>query len=413
MSLFGSIQLATNSLRAAQIGLQVAGQNIANANTPGYIREQVGLQPAPGQQYGNITIGLGVQVTGVTQIIDQHLEQRLRSANSDLASSTTQESAYKDIEGIIGELGKNDLSSGLNDFFSSINDILNQPESPSVRNLAVLRGQTLADRIQALSDKTVSLRSDINDQVQSAADEINKLLDRIATLNVRIASTENGDTSNSDAVGLRDQRLQALSDLANLTDVRVEEQPDHSVNVLVGGDLLVSGSTHKTVHINTQTDRGQSISTIDITETDSPLLSSSGKVYGLQTARDNILGGYLDQLNQFASTLITEFNKAFSNGQGLKGYSQLTSEHDVTNADAALDAAGLPSTPVNGSFQILVRNKSSGSTTTSNIQVQLHGLDTDTSLNNLAAQLNSVNGITATVAAGKLSITSDSAELFP
>ena len=50
MSLSGSLQIASNSLRATQIGLQVVGQNISNANTPGYIREEVNYAPAPTQQ---------------------------------------------------------------------------------------------------------------------------------------------------------------------------------------------------------------------------------------------------------------------------------------------------------------------------------------------------------------------------
>ena len=57
MSLFSSMQLANNSLRAAQIGLQVVGQNIANANTPGYIREEVNFKPAPSQRVGGLVLG--------------------------------------------------------------------------------------------------------------------------------------------------------------------------------------------------------------------------------------------------------------------------------------------------------------------------------------------------------------------
>ncbi len=59
MSLFGSIQLANNALQANQIGLQVTGQNIANANTPGYSREEVILTPAPTQRQGSLLLGLG------------------------------------------------------------------------------------------------------------------------------------------------------------------------------------------------------------------------------------------------------------------------------------------------------------------------------------------------------------------
>jgi flagellar hook-associated protein 1 FlgK len=62
MSLSSSIHLAGNALRAAEIGLQVVGQNIANAATPGYLREEVLLEPAPTQKLGELPLGLGVQV---------------------------------------------------------------------------------------------------------------------------------------------------------------------------------------------------------------------------------------------------------------------------------------------------------------------------------------------------------------
>ena len=82
MSLLGSLQLADNALQAQQIGLQVAGQNIANANTPGYLREQVQLSPAPTQKIGGLLEGLGVDVKGITQKVDNLLEQRLRGATA-------------------------------------------------------------------------------------------------------------------------------------------------------------------------------------------------------------------------------------------------------------------------------------------------------------------------------------------
>ena len=65
MSLFSSLQVAGNSLQAVDIGLQVVGQNIANANTPGYAREIENLTPGPTQRLGSVLIGTGVEVTGI------------------------------------------------------------------------------------------------------------------------------------------------------------------------------------------------------------------------------------------------------------------------------------------------------------------------------------------------------------
>ncbi len=98
MSLLSSIQLANNALRANQIGLQVVGQNISNANTPGYIREEVVFTPAPTQRLGKLLLGLGVEVDAVVQKVDQFLLTRLRDATSDLSGAEVQEKAYLELE---------------------------------------------------------------------------------------------------------------------------------------------------------------------------------------------------------------------------------------------------------------------------------------------------------------------------
>jgi len=169
MSLLGSLQVASNSLFASQVGLQVTGNNIANANTPGYIRQRPIFTPATTQLVGGLPIGLGVHVEGIVQQVDRFLIDRLRGAVSDLANSEAQEDAYVQLEAMIGELSDTDLSTSLSGFFNSINDILNQPESISVRNLAVLQGATLTDDIRRLDSRIRESRSNINSQIVSSA----------------------------------------------------------------------------------------------------------------------------------------------------------------------------------------------------------------------------------------------------
>lgn len=411
MPLFSSIQLANNALRAQQIGLQVVGQNISNANTPGYIREEVIFSPAPTQKVGNLLLGLGVNVTGVVQKLDTFLEDRLRGAISDRAGSEAQENAYLELEGLIGELSDTDLSTLINEFFFAVDNINNQPESVSVRNLAVLQGQTLAGEINRLANRVDDVRTDLNERVIQAADDINGLVEEIRTLNIQITEAEGGSVSKSDAVGLRDQRLVALTNLAELIDIRVDEQPGGAVNVFVGGDYLVFGSATRQVEVAQSTDRGLTIGTIRLADTQSELTINSGEVPGLVTARDSILGGFLDKLNSLSSTLIFEFNRIFSSGQGLNGHDSLTSEFAVSDVTADLDSAGLAFTPVNGSFQIEIYNKTTQlSSSPVDVFIDLDGLDDDdTSLTDLAAAINAINGITATITPTRnLSITSDS-----
>jgi flagellar hook-associated protein 1 FlgK len=360
MSLYGAIQMAGNALRVDQIAMQVVGQNISNANTPGYIREEIVLSPAPSQKSGGLLLGLGVQVEAIVQKIDLFLEERLRGSVSDRASSEAQEELYVQLEELIGELTDTDLSTSLNDFFSSVGEILNQPESISVRNLAVLQGITLASAINRLASRVAQIRVDLNDRVEHIAERINQLTEEIRELNVNIAEAEGGNVSQSDAVGLRDQRLNALQGLAELIDIRVREQESGGVAVYVGGEYLVFEGTRRSVEPVDDADRGLTVTRVHLSETAAPLDVAAGEMYGLLTARDDVLGGFLDRLDDFARTLAFEFNKVYSGGQGLNGFQQLTSEFPVDAADQPLNQAGLEFTPTNGSFQVLVHNTRTG-----------------------------------------------------
>jgi flagellar hook-associated protein 1 FlgK len=411
MSLFSSIRMASNSLRANQIAMQVIGQNISNASTPGYLREEVVLTPAPTQKYGGLLLGMGVEVQAVIQKVDLFLEERLRGATSDRAGSEIIEQTYGQLEGLVNELGDTDLSSSLNSFFASISEILNQPESDTVRNLAVLEGNKFAEEIRRMAQRVTTLRTDLNDRVHDMGERINKLTEQIQTLNIQIAEAEGGDTSSSDAVGLRDQRMVALEELATLINIRVQEQPSGGVTVYNGGDFLVFEGTRREVEVVMDTDRGIAVSEIHLAETSSPLEATSGELAGLTQTRDAVLGGFLEELDEFSSSMIFEFNKVFSSGQGLRGYDQITSEFAVDETDVALNQAGLTFTPVNGSFQVMIHNRDTGLTETTDIRVDLNGMGDDTTLEDLVTQLDAVDGLSASISATRhLQISSDSSD---
>jgi flagellar hook-associated protein 1 len=409
MSLFGIMQLSSNALNAASLGMQVTGNNIANANTPDYIRQRLVQAPALPYRKDGVILGLGVKVEGVQEIIDKFLDERMRAATSDVASSDAQADAYSKLEAAINELGDRDLSTQLTSFFGSLNDVLNQPESVAMRNIAVQKAQALTESIQRLDGQVRSLHQDVNQQIIATADDINGLLEDIAKLNVQIVQIEEGGVSNSDAVGLRDRRAADLAKLSEITNIKTIEQPTGDVTVYSGGDYLVAlGDWRKVKAVTTVTD-GLQVSQIRIEAIDSPLADGGGRLSGLTAARDNILGGFLTGLDSVTKTLIDEFNKVYSGGQGLTGYRQLISEQAVSDPSAVLDAAGLPFTPVNGQFQVQVYNTQTGERKTTDVRVDLNGLDADTTLSDLAAQLDAIDGIAATVTAdGKLQIMSDS-----
>ena len=413
MSLFGAIQMGGNTLRAMQIGLQVVGNNIANANTPGYVRQEAIYTPAPVQRQGRLILGLGVEVEAIVQKLDRFVQERLVGARGDRAAAETQEQTYRDLEVLLNELSADvDLSSSLTGFFNAIDEVLKDPGSVATRNLAIGKGIALTENIGNLHSRVFGIRQELNKRVIAVADEVNDLSEQIRLLNLQISSTEGGDGATSEAGGLRVRRQEAVDRLSELVGIQINEQPSGGLSVSIGGEFLVFEGQRREVSVNANIDNGVALGIVEFVDTQSALQLTSGELQGLYTARDEIVSGFLTGLDNLAATLAFEFNKVHSQGQGLVGFTSLTSVDGVDDVDAALDAAGLNFTPVNGTFDVLIHSKADNLTKTHTIRVDLNGIDDDMSLTDLAKKLDAIEGLTATVTStGRLKLTRESTDV--
>ena len=91
MSTFGALNTAYRGLTAAQQGMNVAGQNIANAATEGYTRQRVEQSsigaPARGLfSGGSLQAGQGVSVDSIARLGSSFLDAGVRSAGARRAS---------------------------------------------------------------------------------------------------------------------------------------------------------------------------------------------------------------------------------------------------------------------------------------------------------------------------------------
>jgi flagellar hook-associated protein 1 FlgK len=182
--------------------------------------------------------------------------------------------------------------------------------------------------------------------------------------------------------------------------------------VAIGGEFLVFEGQRREVAVNSNNENSLGLGIVEFVDTQSGLQTTSGELQGLYSSRDDIVGGFLSGLDDLAATLAFEFNKVYSQGQGLVGFSSLTSIEAVSSVETALDAAGLDFTPVNGTFDVLIHSKKDDLTKTHSIRVDLNGIDDDTSLTDLAVQLNSIEGLSATITtAGRLQLKSESTDV--
>lgn len=417
MSLTAALNIGRTGLTASQIGIQVAGNNMANASTVGFSRQTVGLSPIPGDRSNpGVSIGRGVYVTDVRRQVDAALQARLWDATASQRASNAQADILAQVEASLGELGDNDLSSALSSFFNTWSERANQTKSSAV---VVQQGDQLAQFMQRLRSDLVDQQRQIDDQIGGGVARANELLATVADLNRAVAEAEvSGATANT----LRDQRDQAISQLAELLDVTVVDQGQQGVDVLVGSTPVVLGAQNRGLQLKRETINGRVQVSVATITGNAELSVRSGLVGGLLTGRPEAVEKTIDTLDRLAGQLIFEVNKIHSTSFTTKRLSSATSERAFTPAERVLalndptntPMADLPFAARHGVVEVVVRETATGATRTVRLPIDLDGVTSaglpgttdDTSPQDIVDGLDAINGITATFTPdGKLQVT--------
>jgi flagellar hook-associated protein 1 FlgK len=415
MSLIGTLNVGKSALAVQQAALQVTGNNIANAGNADYTRQVAQTSPSLGQKIQpGMFVGTGIDLTAIQRQIDDALNTRLRSSVSDSqAASTTQEWLGR-VESVFNELSDEDLSTGMSKFFNAWSNLANKPQDVGLRQVVLQNGDAVAGSFQSLRNQLSGLQTDAGDQITALAKNADQIADQIADLNQQIVNAEGGKgDSGGGANGLRDRRDALVKQLSQLVDVKTTEDKG-MLNVYVGSEPLVIGTTNMGVGVKqTVDDKGRMNLGLIFKQNNGTMKVTGGQLGGLVAARQQI-GDTIDNVDGLASNLIFELNKIHASGQGLAGFSSVTSSASVKDPTVALNdpASGLKFTPKNGSFVLHVKQKTSGLETSTLIQVDLDGLNgNDTSLNSLAASIDAASGVSASVNAGKLVVNADSSDI--
>ncbi|MEX0825052.1 MAG: flagellar hook-associated protein FlgK [Pirellulaceae bacterium] len=405
MSLFSAINQSATSLRASQLGLQVVGNNIANANTPGYIRQELELRSASSTRLGKVIVGQGVLPVGTNQVFDRALAERMWKASTAVSGAQTLEKAYNQLEDTVGGLDGEGIEKRLNDFNNSLHELANSPADRSLRESVLLQADAVAGALRQSRDEVMDLRRRWDTELKGMSHDINRLTSQIAQLNSEIISIEGGRALGSDATGLRDERYKAIGELSEYLKLNVQEEENGTVRIFVGGDYLVSESKAREVYTaNGRSDIGQEIR---IVETDSPLQTSEGKFGATVIARDEIFGGFTDKLDDIAMSLVRSVNEVHSQGQGRRGYETMEGT-EPSDTGVPLERAGLKWTPKTGSFDLHLVDEQGELIKSHRIDVRRMGKVTDSTIQSIVADLDIVDGITATTdEKGRIQIESD------
>ena len=362
------INIGMSGLNASQGALATVGNNIANANTSGYSRQQIVQSSAASQQVGGVFIGTGTTLADVRRVYNAYLDAQLQTTTS--LNGDAQ--AYLDQIGSVDKLlsdKSTGVSAALNGFFASLQTSAAAPGDSSSRQLLLTSAQTLSNRFNAISAQLNKQNEGVNSQLDTLTSMVNQHTASIASLNKQIAqATTAGNTPND----LMDARNEAVRTLNELVGVSVQEH-DNVYNITLGtGQALVQGNTSNTVSaVPSKTDKSQFSIQINYAQSSSDVTSviSGGKIGGLLRYRADVLAPAINELGRTAIVLADAVNHQL--GQGLDANGEFgSSMFSSINSDKAISQRSLAATGNSaGSGNLDVNINNSGALTTYDYQV--------------------------------------------
>lgn len=307
MSLIGALSIANGSLANINRQFAVLSQNVANANTPGYVAETATQRSVTADG-----VGLGVLTGPATRNIDTALQERLLVQNAAVSNLQTQQSALSAIDAVQGTPGDgSDLASLLGDLQNQFSTLLNAPGSEPQQDQVVASATTLARGINALSDAYTAQRQSAQGDLVSAVGTLNTTLQTIGQLSDQIIALKAGGRSTADLENQRDAAVQTLS---QLVQVKTLVQPNGDMLVTTAGGMALPTRADAALQTSSAILQpgayypGGGVPAIMFGSTDVTAQLTGGRIGADLTLRDSTLPTFQAELDEFAQNLASRFD---------------------------------------------------------------------------------------------------------
>ncbi|AHZ72202.1 MULTISPECIES: flagellar hook-associated protein FlgK [Pseudomonas] len=307
------LNIGMSGLAASQSSLMTTGNNIANADTAGYSRQQTVQGTKASNQFGNVYIGTGTTLADVRRVYNSYLDAQLQtttSLNSDAAAYAGQISP---LDALLSDSGTG-LNGALTKFFASVQNVNAKPGDDASRQLLLSDAQALSNRFNSISSQLTQQNANVNGNLANMADQVNKLAATVAQLNQKISEiSKSGGMPNE----LLDARNETVRQLSTFTGAQVIER-DGNLDVYLGsGQPLVIGGTASTLSVasslNDPSRMGIQLnragSTVDITS-----VMTGGEMGGLLRYRSTVLDPAMNELGRVALVVADQMNSLQAQG---------------------------------------------------------------------------------------------------
>lgn len=335
MAIFSPLSIGRSALLAHERAIATTGQNIANAETPGYRRQTTHFASRDGGQ------GFGVRVVAVEHAVDRFVEAQLLAQGSRSAGADVRRDILDRVQELF-PVEEPSVGASLDAFWAAAQRVADRPEDLAVRGEFLARANELANRVRSLSTGLARQQRELDDRIRGEAGDANVVLRRIATLNEEIIAAESGG---SRANELRDQRDAAVLELSEFVSVRSTERENGSVDVDLepsGLALVIGGDVQElAVDVGGSGLDGTPVAEFGVRIASGALISipgeAGGRVGALLTLRDDDLVSRSTEIDAFALTLRDAVNAVQTDpaARDLDGFVGL----DLFSATGAADLA--------------------------------------------------------------------------
>ena len=315
------LSIGASGAIAAEIALDVTGQNISNASTDGYVRRSTNnaeVASASSWSTANDVSLSGVTVSGITRNADTFLEAEARRTASDTARANSAVSGLTNVENAVENSG---VFTSVGGFQNALSSLSQNPTDPSLRATVMQDGQTMASAFQIAAQGLSSAQSGIQGEVSQGIAQVNTLTTQLTAINTQLSATAGGasvagNTTTNDRASLMDQRDSLLDQIGQYADIATTINADGSANINIGG---VSGPPLVTgTHANTLTATVNSDGTEALAVGNAPVTLSGGSLAGNQTTLTK-LNQISTNLDSLASAIATTVNAQQAQGADLNG----------------------------------------------------------------------------------------------
>lgn len=241
---FGSFYVGNSGLVNAQNAINVTANNLANVDTPGYVREQVRFSDKSYITRVNPTIrtnmqqnGLGVSVSDVAHARDIFLDKAYRRENgrSEFYSSMYNAVAY--VEDILQETDGEEFKQSVADLWKAFQEFGKDPSNSTNQSLILQKSELFLSRTASVYSDLQKYQENINEEISDKIDRVNEIGKRVNELNYEIMKVESNGLET--AMTLRDERDYLIDELSGYLNIEAKENSTGQVIIKAEGVTFV------------------------------------------------------------------------------------------------------------------------------------------------------------------------------